>query len=91
MKNSTSTIINEELNHSAYNIFCAIKGQAEPTSKVIDANTEEWVEYAELDGVTYAVYSEFGGYEITFENGDPKDAEDYNWSIDNVTRIEIVD
>lgn len=88
MKNPTSTIINQELNHSAWDIYNAIEGQAEPTNRVIDADTEEWVEYAEIDGVRYAVYSEFSGHELVWDDMSDKLPEDYNWSIDNVTRIE---
>jgi len=90
MKNSTSTIINEELNHSAWNIYCAIEGQAEPTNRVIGPDIEEWVEYAELDGVKYAVYSIFEGYELVGDDETSKLPEDYKWSIDNVTRIEEI-
>ena len=72
-------------------------GNAEPTSRVLNGSSdhgaaEEWLEPAVLpDGrKCYRVYL-FDESDITDDEGNPLDAENYPWSDEQVKRIKLAD
>ena len=72
-------------------------GNAEPTSRLLDGSedhryAEEWAEPATLPSgeKCYRMYL-FRADEITSDDGEPMDPEDYPWDDDHVMRIKLLD
>ena len=65
--------------------------QAEQTSRLLDFDGEEWVEYIEFEGKLYTVYYIFCKEDITDDEGNDILAEDYDWSWENIDRIEEIE
>lgn len=65
--------------------------QAECTCRALDFDGQEWSERILVDNKEYEVYYLFEKSEITYDDGSEMLAEDYDWSYENIDRVEEVE
>lgn len=71
--------------------------QAYPTSRLLDGSTdhgyaEEWAEPAMLpDGRKCLIMYLFDDDDITWDDGEPREAEDYPWNNEHVSWIKLIE
>lgn len=71
------------------------EGNAEPTSRMLEGSgdawaAEEWIEYGQLEGQEYSIYYLFSEKDITWDDGSAREAEDYPWDVDHVSKVEAM-